>query len=184
MVKTDVTHAKHERVQLGQDPQASGSTTSSEHGHTILQEIQAAKIFDEVGQRSFKRLFPGVAEDRLEQAALSASQSGMGYKGTRDVAIPAHFGAIIAATPRILNMIQDGATVGLIPKQPLVARLDAILEAATAVYLEALDDSEKLTTRLHLQKAAHAAVESWQQPVHGHSGPTVTNPTERLCLTG
>ena len=32
-------------------------------------------------------------------------------------------------------MIQDAATAGLLSKQPLVTRLDAIVEAATAVYL-------------------------------------------------
>ena len=30
------------------------------HGHTILQEKRAAEIYDEVGQRSFERLFTGI----------------------------------------------------------------------------------------------------------------------------
>ena len=51
-------------------------------------------------------------------------------------------------------------TTRLLPKQPLVARLDAVIEAATASYLEALDGMEKATTRLYLHKAAQAADES------------------------
>ena len=63
------------------------------HGRTILHERKAATIFDEVGQRSLERLFPGFAEDSSEHATLSASQSGIGYRRARDVARPAHLGA-------------------------------------------------------------------------------------------
>ena len=66
------------------------------------------------------------------------------------VTSPAHLGALIAAKLRILDMIQDAATARLIPKQPLVARLDAIIGAATVVNLDALGDSEKPTARLYL----------------------------------
>ena len=69
------------------------------------------------------------------------------------------------------------ANSGLLPNQPVEMRMDARIEAATAAYLQALDDSEKATAWLYLQKAAQAADESWQQTVHGHNGPTVTNPT-------
>ena len=147
------------------------------HGHTILQEKRAAEIFDEIGQRSFERVFPGFTEDSLEQATLSAGQSGVGNKRARDVVGPAHLGALIAAKPGILSMIQDAATAGFLPKQPFVALLDAVIEAATVACVEALDGSEKATASLHLQKAAQAASESWQQTVRGHTGPTVSNPT-------
>ena len=56
----------------------------------------------------------------------------------------------------------------------MLARLDAVFEAATTVDLEALNDSEKPTARLYLQKGSPG---SRQQRVHGHSGPTVMNPT-------
>ena len=42
-------------------------------------------------------------------------------------------------------MIQDAATAGHPPKQPLVKRLDVVIEAATVAYLEALYDTEKAT---------------------------------------
>ena len=60
------------------------------HGHTILQEQRAAEIYDEVGQRSLERLFPGLTEDRKTQATLSAGRSGIGYQRARDIAAPAH----------------------------------------------------------------------------------------------
>ena len=46
----------------------------------ILQEQRAAEIYDEVGQRSLERLFPGLTEDCVTQATLSAGQSGIGLK--------------------------------------------------------------------------------------------------------
>ena len=71
------------------------------HSHTILQERQPAEIFDEVGHRSLKRLFPGFTEDSLEQATLNAGQSGIGYKRSRNIAGPRHFRALIAATTEL-----------------------------------------------------------------------------------
>ena len=51
-------------------------------------------------------------------------------------------------------MIQGAATAGLLPEQPLQPRLDTVIEAATAVFLDALDNFEKPTARQNLQKAA------------------------------
>ena len=51
----------------------------------------------------------------MTQATLSAGQSGIGYKRARDIAAPAHLGALIPAKPRIQAMIQDGVTAGLLP---------------------------------------------------------------------
>ena len=74
-------------------------------------------------------------------------------------------------------MIQGAVTAGLLPEQPLLARLDTEIETATAAFLNALDNSEKPTARLHLQNAAQAADDSWPQAIQNHSGPTITNPT-------
>ena len=108
------------------------------HGHIILKEKEgAAKIFDEVGQWSRETLSRDYSG--LEQATLRRAQY---------VASPAHFGAPIPAKPPNLNKIQDAATARLIQNQLLLERLDSLIEAATAVYLEALGDSEKPTARL------------------------------------
>ena len=74
-------------------------------------------------------------------------------------------------------MIRAAAAAGLLPEQPLLTRLDAKVEAASAAFLDAIDDSENPTARQHLHKAAQAADEAWQQAVEGHKGPTITNPT-------
>ena len=74
-------------------------------------------------------------------------------------------------------MIQDAVMAGLLPKRPLVTSLAAIIEAATTTYLEALDDEDRATAKLYVQRAALAGDEAWQQTVEGHNGPTVTNPT-------
>ena len=71
----------------------------------------------------------------MTQATLSAGQSGIGYKRARDIAAPAHLGALIAANPRIQAMIQDGVTAGLLPKQAWVTRLTAVIETAISTYV-------------------------------------------------
>ena len=87
------------------------------------QEQRAAEIYDEVGQRSLERLFPGITEDIMTRATLSAGQSGIGFKRARDIAAPAHLGALTAAKTRILGMIRDGVRAGLLPQQILETRL-------------------------------------------------------------
>ena len=52
----------------------------------------------------------------MTQATLSAGQSGIGFKRVRDIAVPAHLGALIAAKPRIQAMIQDAAWAGFLPE--------------------------------------------------------------------
>ena len=108
----------HERGQLCQDPQTEFALPRESlgvgrinhilrvHGHTILQERRAAEIFDEVGQLSLERLFPGFTENSVTQATLSAGQSRIGNKRARDIAASAHLGGVMAAKPRIQAMIQ------------------------------------------------------------------------------
>ena len=98
------------RSQLCQDPQTElallresrGSQPHQPHPagswpQTILQEQRAAEIYDEVGQRSLERPFPGLS---MTQATLSAGQSEIGYKRARVIEAPAHLGALKAATPK------------------------------------------------------------------------------------
>ena len=186
LAKADVKRAVHERVQLCQNPQTEFVLLRESlgvnrinhifraHGHTILNKDAPAETFGEAGQRSFERLFPGFTEDSTEQAALSAGQSGVGYKRSVDVARPAHLGAVIAANTRILDIFRDAATAGFLPEQPLLVCLDTIIETATAASLDALDDpahSQAVPAR------SSPADDSWQQTVQGHNGPTITNPT-------
>ena len=91
LAKADAIRAMHERVQLRQDPQTECALLQESlgvsrinhilwmHGHTILQEKKAAGIYDEVGQRSLERLFPGFTEDSTEQAGHWV-QEGAGHR--------------------------------------------------------------------------------------------------------
>ena len=77
LAKGDVSRAMHERVQLCQAPQTEFALQRESlgvsrinhiltvHGHIVLEEREAAKIFDEVGQRSLERLFPGSITGQL-----------------------------------------------------------------------------------------------------------------------
>ena len=98
LAKADVIRAMHERVQLCQDPQTEFALFCGRlgvsrinhilrvHGHTILQEQRTAEIYDEVGQRSLERLFPGFTEDSMVQASPESEQK------ERDIATPVHLG--------------------------------------------------------------------------------------------
>ena len=157
LAKADVIRAMHEGVLLYPQTEIALLCESLDdsrtnhilrgHGHTILQEQRAAEIYDEVGQRSLERLFPGFTEDSMEHATLSAGQSRIGYNRARDIAATAHLRALIAARPRIQAMIQDAVTACLLQK-PLEARLDGFIETATSTYFETLDDEEQATAKL------------------------------------
>ena len=187
LAKADVLRAMHERVQLCQDPQTEftllreslGASRINHilrvHNHTILQE-QRAEIFDEVGQRSLERLFPGFTEDSMLQATLSSGQFGIGYKRAREIAVPAHLGALIAAKPWIQAVIHDAFTAGLLLQPLLEIRLDAVIATATSAYLSALDDEGRATAKLYVQKAAQAAEEAWQQTIEEHLWAQRDNP--------
>ena len=58
----------------------------------------------------------------------------------------------------------------------LGTRLAAVTETATSTYLSALDE-DQATAKLHVQEAAQAADEAWQQTIGGLQGPVVANPT-------
>ena len=52
-------------------------------------------------------------------------------------------------------------------EQILETRLSEVIETATSTYLSALDNEERATAKLYVQKAAQAADEAWQQTVSG-----------------
>ena len=84
----------------------------------------------------------------MTQATLSAGQSGIGFKRTRDIVTLAHLEALIAAKPRTQAMIRDAVWAGVLPGQILEARLSEVIETATTTYLSALDDEDKATAKL------------------------------------
>ena len=55
--------------------------------------------------------------------------------------------------------------------------LKPVIETATSTNLDALDDEDRATAKLYVQKAAQAADKARQQTVGGPQGPSVTNPT-------
>ena len=77
---------------------------------------------------------------------------GSGFKRPRDIAAPAHLGALIAAKPRIQGMIRDAVWAGLLPEQILETCLTVVIETATTTYLSALDSDEQATAKLYVQK--------------------------------
>ena len=176
LAKAGVTRAMHERVQLFQDPQTefallrtalalAPSTTSPWCMATQSCKRNELLISTmRLGRGPFERLFQGFAEECSEQATHDAGQSRRIQKSARHCG--SSFGTHIAATPRILAMIQDA----------VMAHLAAIIETATTIHLEALDGEDQATAKLSIQKAAWAADEAWQKTVEGHNRPVVTNP--------
>ena len=116
------------------------------HVRTILhEEEEAAKIF-EVGQRSLERLFPSFTEDSTEQAALGAGRSGLVTRGPWMLPRPAHLGPRCSknADSRHDSRRSNSQTLA---RTTSLAQLDAPVEAASAVFLSALGDSENSSRR-------------------------------------
>ena len=116
-----------------------------------------------VGCRNLRRGWAAVSRTalpRIHGRQCDASHTGIGYKRARDIAAPVHLGALIAAKPRIQAMLQDAVTAGLLPKQHLETRLAAVIETALSTNFDALDDEDKATAKLYVQKAAQAADEA------------------------
>ena len=90
------------------------------------------------------RLGEGSLGDSSQDSRRTAwSKSGIGYKKRAGRCWPHTLEHSLQPKPRILDMIQDAATAGLLPKQLFLVRLDAISEAATAVYLKTLSMAQR-----------------------------------------
>ena len=156
LAKADVIRAKHERVQLCQDPQTEFVFPSRKSWCQPHQPRTAsARPHDPAGTAGCRNL-------RRGWTAISR-EARIGYKRARDIVAVAHLGAPTAAKPRLQVIIQDGVA--------------AVTETAISTFLGAVDDGDKATTKLNVQKAAHTADESWQQTIGGLQEPSVTTPT-------
>ena len=62
-------------------------------------------------------------------------------------------------------MIQVAVTAGLLLQHTLETRLDAAIATTTSTFFDALDDDDRATAKLHVQRAAQVAEEAWQQTI-------------------
>ena len=181
--KADVIRARHERVHLCQDPQTEfalrESLGVSPCESTATQSFRNSRL-----QKSTTRLGSGLLKCsqvsrrtlwRESHSVLACPESGT--KRARDIAAPAHLGALIAAKPRIQAMIRDGVWAGLLPEHLLETRFAALIGKPTSTYLSAHDDEDQATATLYIQKTAQASDEAWQHTIAGLQGPGVANPT-------
>ena len=114
---------------------------------SIQTEEAAAKTFDEVGQGSLDRLFPGFIEGSAQQARVIAGQSGIDRKMLLAQRTQAPW-----LQP---DFSQTSATiVRLIAAQPRLARLDDLVETAIATFLDTLDDSSESRSTPLLAKSS------------------------------
>ena len=81
----------------------------------------------------------GFTEQSVQQATLSAGQSGIGYKKSADAALSAHMGAVIAARPRVQDVIRGATIAGLVTAQPHLTPLDDLVDTASVAFLSTLD---------------------------------------------
>ena len=75
---------------------------------------------------------------------------------------------MIATRPRIKYIIRVATTAGLVVPQPLLTRLDVLVENAATAFLDTLDHSERTTAHLYLLNAAQVAGGAREHIVHGH----------------
>ena len=115
---------------------------------------------------------------RRKPRSVQASR-GLGVKRQLMLLAQRKGPSLIAVRPRIRDMIRDAPIAGLLSEQPLVARLDDLVETGSAAFLDALDNSEKLPAHLLVQKTTLAAEEAWQHMIQGHKGPPIVVPARR-----
>ena len=125
--KADVT-VQYEHVQLSQDPQTELSLLRESQGVSRINHILRVHSHTNLDalQRSTTRSDGGLSngssqpsEGSVRQATLSTSESGIGLRRVRDMTARAHLGALIAAKPRIQDMIQDEVWESLVPEKIL-----------------------------------------------------------------
>ena len=180
--KTQVAKAMHERVKLCHDPQTEFVLARDSlgvgrvnhilrvHGHSLLEQSDAAARFDAVGRATLERLFHGVTDEGHIQASLSDAEGGLRWRQAQDVARPAHLGSLVAVGPRVRTMIQTCVVAGLLPAASLERRLSAVVDAAETAYLASLDEVERVKAEDFLRRAKAAAEVAWGRIVHGTVG--------------
>ena len=127
------------------------------------------------GHSSDSSLAPQATVLRKPRLAQAGQESV--FIRARDIAAPAHLAALTAAKPRILAMIQDGVTPGLLPEHPLEERLNTVITTAISTYLAALYETDQATANLFIQKATQATDEAWKHTAQRQQGPSVPSPT-------
>ena len=124
-------------------------------------------------RQSLERHFAGLTEESLEQASLNATQSG-GVNERWMLHVRRTWAPWQQVNPGLSTRQAEAA--GLLSREPLLARMEALMSAAATAFLDTLDDSEKTTAQPHLEKAEQAA-ESWRKTVLGSGRLAGSSPT-------
>ena len=107
------------------------------------------KSTKEVGRRSLERLFPqdsrrtAWCKPHLAEASLELDAKERETRRLR------HTWSTHSSQT---TMIQDAVTAGLLLQRPMKARLTQVIETATSTYLETLDDGDRATAKLYVQR--------------------------------
>ena len=158
LAKADVNRAMHERVQLCQDPFDSNllsfvkvwvsrvNHTPRVHWHHNPSGTAGCGNLRRRWQRSLERLFPEVQYDASQRSGAVQIWDSK----ERETLRLRHTWELSSQPNRSIQaMIQDAVTAW-----------PSVIERATSTYLGALDDEDKATAKLYVQKAAHAADEA------------------------
>ena len=151
------------------------------HGHALASQGSPLKCFDDLVHSAMDRFFPGLTAESYDQATLSASLGGVGWRRATDVATAANIGALVAAGPLIRSMSAAASHAGLLPHGVLEQRLEVKTDAASASLLECLDEVEKVKAEDYLRKAKEAAGQQWQAR-QAASRTTVSAPNPDLSF--
>jgi broad specificity phosphatase PhoE len=137
------------------------------HGDELVRHGEALNAFDDAGQESMDRLFPGLTAEGREQASLAAAVGGLGWRRAKDTARPANLGALVSAGPKVRAMAAAAVHAGLIG----AGQVETILEERTlrveTAYLGGLDEAERMKAEEFLRRAKRAADEQLQAAVSG-----------------
>ena len=111
-----------------------------------------------------ERLFPGIGAESLDQATLSVSKGGLGWRRAVDVAVPANLAALVAAAPRIQRMARSLSRAGLVPAGIIEEHLSSTTREAEQHYLRSLHQAERERATAYIQAAKTAATKTAGPP--------------------
>ena len=155
---------------------AASTTSSGCMAAQSCKKKRAAEIYDEVGQRSLERLFLAFTEDSFGASNTQCWPTWDRTQRERETLRVQHsLGALIAAEPRILAMIQDAVTAGLLP-QTTLGDSPCCCHRSSHHHLPR-SPRRRRQSYCQATRSESSPGSGRSMAVEGHNRPAITNPT-------
>ena len=140
------------------------------HGDMMLRHDTTLGGFDDARGEALDRLFPGLTPESKDQASLSESYGGLGWRRVSDIARPANLAALLQTSPLVRGMAAAAVRAGLLPAGQLEAQLESTIQRVESAYLSGLDEVERVKAEQFISNVKDAAERQWRRTLAGQTG--------------